>query len=69
MMHLILNIRIFNGTGTDTVLIYLNYSVWLWVVLWPSRNSRTGVFFKKNIYILAGGGVLLYVMLCTICMQ
>ena len=59
MMRLAINIRIFNGTGTDIVLTYLNYSVWVWIALHTPEIHVLQSFFKKCLFWeKKGGGVL-----------
>lgn len=72
MMCLVLNMRIFHGTGTDTVLIYLNYSVWLCIVLFPPETHGLQSFFFLIYFVCCVcvcGGVVLYLIPCTIHMQ
>lgn len=46
-MHLALNIRIFNGTGTNIVMTYLNYSLWIWIALHTPEIHVLQSFLKK----------------------
>lgn len=65
-MRLALNIRIFNGTGTDIVLTYLNYSVWVWIALHtPEIHVLHTVFFKKCLFCACVGGRV-SCMLCSV---
>lgn len=61
-MYLALNIRIFNGTGTDIVLTYLNYSVWVWIVLHTPEIHVLQSFLKNvySVHVWVGGCLVCY---------
>lgn len=67
MMRLALNIRIFNGTGTDIVLTYQNYSVWVWIALHTLEIHVLQSSFKMSLLCKCGWAGVLYVMLCPSC--